>query len=185
MSSIPGVVSSSYSMYSPMEGNNWGSSVYFPGRKHQSGENGDYASWLRIGPNYFPTVGTRLLRGRTIGEQDTATSTKVAVVNERFVKKFFKDEDPIGQHFGFDEHGPENDFEIVGVVEDAKYQDSHGPAYATYFLPYLQNVQYADPADNAAEARRRTSRPSNCTLPGHQKTWKAPCDESWRRSIPT
>ena len=47
----------------------------------------------------------------------------------------------------------ENDYEIVGVVEDTKYQDIHGPAFATFFLPYLQLVQYTDPADNAAEAR--------------------------------
>ncbi len=151
MSSIPGVVTASYSMYSPMEGNNWSNSLYFPGRTHNSGEHGDYSSWLRIGPNYFPTIGTRLLRGRTIGEQDTATSTKIAVVNEGFVKKFFQDEDPIGKHFGTADPTHGNDFEIVGVVEDAKYQDSHGPAYATYFLPYLQNVQYADASDNAAQ----------------------------------
>ena len=53
MNSIPGVITSSYSMYSPMEGNNWSTSVYLPGRTHLSGEHGDYASWLRIGPDYF------------------------------------------------------------------------------------------------------------------------------------
>ena len=152
LNNIPGVLSSSYSMYSPLEGDNWSSGVYFPGRQHQSGEHGDYASWLRIGPDYFETVGTRLVRGRTLGEQDTPTSTKVAVVNERFVKKYFKDQDPIGQHFGFDNHGHENDFEIVGVVEDTKYQDTHGPAYATFFLPYLQHVQYTDASDIGSEA---------------------------------
>ncbi len=148
LNSIPGVVTSSYSLYSPLEGDNWSGSVYFPGRAHNTAEHGDYASWLRIGPDYFPTIGTRLLRGRAIGEQDTPTSTKVAVVNERFAKKFFKDEDPIGKRFG-----PDADlnsaFEIVGVVEDTKYQDTHGEAYATYFLPYLQNVVYKDPAENS------------------------------------
>ena len=156
MNSIPGVITSSYSMYSPMEGNNWTTGIYTPGRTHLSGEQGDYASWLRIGPDYFETIGTRLVRGRTIGEQDTPTSTKVAVVNERFVKKFFKDEDPIGKHFGTDRHGHDTDFEIVGVVEDTKYQDTHGPAYATFFLPYLQRVQYSDPADNGSEEASQT-----------------------------
>ena len=150
MSSIPGVITASYSMYSPMEGNNWSGSVYLPGRAHNSGDHGDYASWLRVGPNYFPTIGTRLLRGRAIGEQDTATSVKVAVVNQRFAKKFFTDEDPIGKHFGTGStHN--TDFEIVGVVEDAKYQDTHGEAYATYFLPYLQDVPYTDPSDIASQ----------------------------------
>ena len=151
LNAIPGVITSSYSMYSPMEGNNWNTSIYMPGRTHATGENGDYASWLRIGPDYFETVGTRLLRGRTIGEQDTSTSTKVAIVNERFARKFFGDKDPIGKRFGTDRHGHDADFEIVGVVEDAKYQDTRAPAYATFFLPYLQHVQYSDPADQAGE----------------------------------
>ena len=151
LNSIPGVITASYSMYSPMEGNNWNTSIYIPGRVHKTGENGDYASWLRVGPGYFETIGTRLLRGRAIGEQDTPTSTRVAVVNERFARKFFGDQDPIGQRFGTDRHGHDADFEIVGVVEDTKYQDTRGPAYATYFLPYLQRVEYSDPADQSGE----------------------------------
>jgi len=152
LNAIPGVVTSSYSMYSPMQGDNWDASIYFPGRTHQAGEHGDYASWLRVGPDYFQTIGTRLVRGRTIGEQDTPTSTRVAVVNERFAKKFFGDEDPIGKHFGQDDPHHTSDYEIVGVVEDTKYQDTHAPAYATFFLPYLQHVQFTDPADISGEA---------------------------------
>ena len=148
LNGIPGVITSSYSMYTPLEGNNWNGPVYLPGRTHDSAQQGDYASWLRIGPDYFETLGTRLIRGRTIGEQDTPTSIRVAVVNQHFASKFFKDQDPIGKHFGTDSHG-RNDFEIVGVVEDTKYQDTRGPAYATYFLPYLQHVKHSDSADNS------------------------------------
>jgi len=151
LNSIPGVITSSYSMYTPLEGSNWNGPVYFPERTHDSGEHGDYSSWLRVGPDYFETIGTRLIRGRTIGEQDTPTSARVAVVNQRFAQKFFRDQDPIGKHFGSDGHGHERDFEIVGVVEDTKYQDTHAPAYATYFLPYLQHVVHSDPADHPGE----------------------------------
>ena len=146
MRSIPGVITASYSLYSPLGGDNWNTSVYLPGRAHNSGEHGDYSSWLRVGPDYFATIGTRLLRGRTINEQDTPTSARVAVVNEQFAKKFFKDEDPIGKHFGSNDPKHTSDFEIVGVVEDAKYQDTHGEVRPTYFLPYLQNVQYSEPS---------------------------------------
>ena len=157
LSAIPGVITASYSLYSPMGGDNWSGPVYIVGRAHNSAPSGDYSSWLRIGPNYFQTIGTRLIRGRTIGEQDTPTSAFVAVVNERFAKKFFPNEDPIGKHFGGQ---PENAtaYEIVGVVEDAKYQDTHGPAYATYFLPFLQKVHYANPADNAGTTRSQLMR---------------------------
>jgi predicted permease len=152
LTAIPGVVTASYSMYSPLQGDNWDALVYMPGRTHQTGEHGDYASWLRVGPDYFQAIGTHLVRGRTIGEQDTSTSTRVAVVNERFAKKFFGDEDPIGKHFGQNDPHHTSDYEIVGVVEDTKYQDTHAPAYATFFLPYLQHVQYEDAADISGEA---------------------------------
>ena len=78
------------------------------------------------------------------------------MVNERFAKKFFGDTDPIGKRFGAGDPKHTADYEIVGVVEDTKYQDTHGPAYSTYFLPYLQSVQYADPADESGEQASQT-----------------------------
>ena len=153
MRSIPRVITASYSMYSPLGGDNWNTSVYVLGRTHLTGEHGDYSSWLRVGPDYFATIGTRLLRGRTINEQDTPTSTRVAVVNEQFAKKFFKDEDPIGKHFGANDSRHTSDFEVVGVVEDAKYQDPHGDARPRYFLPYLQDVQYSEPSVTSGQIK--------------------------------
>ncbi len=152
LAAIPGVISASYSLYSPMGGDNWSGSVFLPGRTPNFGDHGDYSSWLRVSPNYFETVGTRLLRGRTINQQDTATSTRVAVVNERFAKKFFPGEDPIGKHFGNQDTSHPSDWEIVGVVEDAKYQDAHGPAYVTYFLPYFQSAARRKSTDELVKA---------------------------------
>ncbi len=157
LAAIPGVITASYSLYSPMEMMNWSGPVYIQGRVHNTAEHGDYASWLRIGPDYFPTIGTRLLRGRTIGEQDTPTSPRVSVVNETFARKFFPGEDPIGKRFGGLEKFS-TAFEIVGVVEDAKYQDRYGPAYATYFLPFLQPVNFDDPSDISGQTRSNHAR---------------------------
>jgi predicted permease len=157
LNAIPGVITASYSLYSPMGGDNWSGPIYIPGRAHDAAAHGDYGSWLRVGPNYFQTVGTSLLRGRTINEQDTPNSARVAVVNERFAKKFFPNQDPIGKRFGGQpEHA--GVYEIVGVVEDAKYQDTHGPAYPTYFLPFLQMLAFDNPADNAGQIRSQLMR---------------------------
>jgi macrolide transport system ATP-binding/permease protein len=79
-----------------------------------------------------------LLRGRVIDVLDTPAAGHVAVINETFTRRFFPNEDPIGQHFGIGDVSHGGDYEIVGVVEDAKYQDTRGPAYATFFLPLLQ-----------------------------------------------
>jgi len=95
-------------------------------------------SWDRVGPHYFETIGTRLLRGRVIEERDRPGGLNVAVINETFARRFFPNEDPIGQHFGMTDVSHSGDYEIVGIVEDAKYKDTRGPAYATFFLPLLQ-----------------------------------------------
>jgi predicted permease len=133
---LPGVVSSSLSWYSPLGGNNANERVYIQGKAP------DYRwtapSWDRVGPRYFETIGTRLVRGRPIDEHDTPAAQHVAVVNETFARRFFPNEDPIGQHFGMRDVSHSGDFKIVGIVENAKYQDTRGPAYATFFLPLLQ-----------------------------------------------
>jgi predicted permease len=132
---IPGVVSASYSIYSPMRGDNWSLNIHIEG--HPPDERIG-ASFDRIGPHYFETIGTRLLRGRTIGREDTPTSRHVAVINETFARKFFPKEDPIGKHFGMGDPSNSGDLEIVGIVEDAKYSDARESAYPTFFMPFLQ-----------------------------------------------
>jgi predicted permease len=133
---IPGVLSASLSWYCPLAGNNANERVYIEGKAP------DYRwtapSWDRVGPHYFETLGTRLLRGRVIEERDRPGGLNVAVVNETFARRFFPNEDPIGQRFGMTDVSHSGDYEIVGIVEDAKYQDTRGPAYATFFLPLLQ-----------------------------------------------
>src|SRR5882672_3616813 len=136
MPQIPGILSASLSWYSPLGGNNANERVYIQGKAP------DYSwtapSWDRVGPHYFETIGTRLLRGRVIEERDRPGGLNVAVINEMFARRFFPNEDAIGQHFGMTDVSHGGDYEIVGIVEDAKYQDTRGPAYATFFLPLLQ-----------------------------------------------
>jgi predicted permease len=132
---IPGVVSAGYSLYSPMRGDNWSNGIHIEGHAPDERIN---ASFDRVSPHYFEAIGTRLLRGRAIGDEDTPTSRQVAVVNETFARKFFPKDDPIGKRFGMGDASNSGDYEIVGVVEDAKYQDARAPAYPTYFLPFLQ-----------------------------------------------
>ncbi|HEV2686901.1 MAG TPA: FtsX-like permease family protein, partial [Bryobacteraceae bacterium] len=134
---IPGGRSAAYSLYSPMRGDNWSNYIAIEG--HSPDERNE-ASFDRVSPHYFETIGTRLVRGRVVGDQDTPTSRFVAVINQAFARQYFPKADPIGKHFGIG--GPERsgDYEIVGIVEDTKYQDARAPAYATFFLPFLQMV---------------------------------------------
>lgn len=139
MHALPGVERASLSLYTPLEGNNWGEGVFIQGRPEPGANVNNGASWLRVGPEYFDIVGHRVLRGRGITPHDTATSTPVVVVNETFVKKFFPNgENPIGVHFGISGVESSGDWEIAGVVSDIKYVDLRQPVRAMYFRPLLQ-----------------------------------------------
>ncbi len=119
MPQIPGVLSASLSWYSPLGGNNANERVYIQGKAPEY--RWTAPSWDRVGPHYFETIGTRLLRGRVIEERDSPGGVNVAVINETFARRFFPNEDPIGQHLGMTDVSHSGDYEIVGIVEDAKY----------------------------------------------------------------
>jgi len=71
-------------------------------------------------------------------------------VNEAFVRRFFKDQNPIGQHFGMDRIQYAGTFEIVGVVRDIRYMTwgLKDPVRPMFWLPETQSVKYDDPQFN-------------------------------------
>ncbi len=154
LAAIPGVSRVSFALYTPMEGDNWGETVFIEGQPPPpAGSNQNSTSWLRVTDGYFESVGTRVVQGRTISEQDTATTRNIAVVNQTFVKKFFKDEDPIGKHFGDLDQKYAGAFEIVGVTEDTQYRAPTSKIPPMFFLPETQHVVYDDPHFKAFEDR--------------------------------
>jgi putative ABC transport system permease protein len=146
LAAIPGVNRVSFSLYSPMEGDNWSETVYLEGQAPPPPDTDQNdASWVRVSDGYFETVGTKVLQGRAITDQDTDTSQRVAVVNQSFAKKFFKDETPIGKHFGDLGAKYAGNFEIVGVTEDTQYRQPTRKIPPMFFLSALQSVTYDDP----------------------------------------
>lgn len=152
LAAIPGVIRVSFALYTPMEGNNWGENVYIEGQAPPPpGSNQNNASWVRVTDGYFESIGTRIVKGRTITDQDTASSRNVAVVNQTFARKFFKDEDPIGKHFGDLGQQYAGNFEIVGVTEDTQYHVPTDKINPMFFLPEAQHSVYDDPRFKAFE----------------------------------
>jgi len=137
-SSLPGVQNVGLALYSTLEGNNWGESIFIEGRPAPGPGQDHGSSWDRVSPHFFETIGQPVIRGRGITDQDTATSRMVAVVNQAFVKRFFPNEDPIGRHFGTFDQKYAADYEIVGVVADAKYTRPRNPVRPMYFRPLTQ-----------------------------------------------
>jgi macrolide transport system ATP-binding/permease protein len=143
--SLPGVQRVGLATYTPLEGNNWGEGVFIEGKPAPGPNDHIGASWARVNPDFFASIGQRVLRGRGITAQDTATSPLVAVVNQTFVKKFFpKGDDPIGKHFGLQGVESSNEIQIVGVVSDVKYVDPREPVRQMYFRPLLQHAPISD-----------------------------------------
>jgi predicted permease len=143
--SLPGVERVGLASYTPLEGGAMGEAVFLQGRPTPAPGEKVGALWNRVSPEFLQTTGQRVLRGRGITAQDTATSTLVAVVNQAFVKHFFsKGEDPIGMHFGLKGVKSSNEIEIVGVVSDAQYINPRGEVRQMYFRPLLQHAPISD-----------------------------------------
>jgi predicted permease len=149
----PEIQSVGLALYSTLEGNNWGETVYVEGRPDPGPNAHNGSSWDRVNPQFFETVGQPVIKGRGITDADTATSQKVAVVNQEFVKKFFPNEDPVGRHFGVFQHKYAGAFEIVGVVANAKYSSPHDKLRPMYFRPLNQVLAVTgdDPNELMAE----------------------------------
>ena len=136
---VPGVMKVGISNYTPMEDNNWSNSIGLQGEPdpHHS------ASFIKANAEYLDSVGTRVLMGRGIRVQDASTAPPVAVVNQAFVKEFFKHKNPIGRRIG-SPYSP-GDFEVVGVVEDTAYTDVRWKNHSMFFVPIMQ--RYASDKD--------------------------------------
>jgi putative ABC transport system permease protein len=146
LAAIPGVKDVTYSLYSPMEGDNWGEDVYIEGQAPPPpGSDFNNASWVRASAGYFANIGTKIIAGRAFTEQDNATAPSVAVVNETFAKRFFKKGDALGRHFGDYEQKYAGNFTIVGVTEDTQYWDPNRKIRPMFFLAAAQWEKYADP----------------------------------------
>jgi len=135
---------SGLALYNPLT-DNWGEMIYVTGHPAPKMDEESGSSWDRVSANYLQNFGIPILRGRNFAAADNETAELVAIVNERFVKRFFKSgEDPLDQHFGLDLPENAGTFRIVGVVRDAKFAGwgLNRPAQPMFYVPLAQNVDY-------------------------------------------
>src|SRR4030095_9662634 len=138
LASQPGVEAISEAVIAAFTDSNSSSNITVEG--YQAGEDEDMnigQNW--IGQGYFSTMGIPLLSGREFAASDSASSPKVAIINEAMVRRYFENRNPVGSRFAFgsgDKVRP--DIEIIGVVKDSKHatvRDKGGPFV---YLPYSQ-----------------------------------------------
>jgi predicted permease len=146
LKSLPGVEGGGLALYNPLV-DSWGEMIFVAGHPPAKMNEDFGSSWDRVSSGYMQTLGMTMQKGRGFTEADNETTAPVAIVNQTFVKHFFKDgEDPIDQHFGMDFPEYASTFRIVGVVRDAKFAGFalNRPARPMFFVPLAQKVDYKD-----------------------------------------
>jgi predicted permease len=138
LAAVPGVRAVALTNPALLSGSVNSTSIYVRGRTYAATRDaGGEIYRLVVSPNFFEVMEIPILSGRSLTPQDSETAPKVAVINEAAARKFFPNENPIGQRFG---SSPETtgDNEIVGVLRDARYDSVRGEVPPTMYVPYRQ-----------------------------------------------
>ncbi|HEX3969184.1 MAG TPA: ABC transporter permease [Edaphobacter sp.] len=120
LKSLPGVQSAGFTTVRPLQGN-WDFNMSIELANHPKPQHSSQAEAQARATTgeYFGTMGIRLLQGRLFATTDSASAQPVAIVNHAFVKRFFPNENPIGQQVRFNDKGDRQWSTIVGVVDDS------------------------------------------------------------------
>jgi predicted permease len=144
LAEIPGVRGTGLALYNPLTGTGTETILVAGHPPNPSDESG--ASRDSVSTDYLQNLGITLVRGRMFTAADNEKAAPVAIVNESFVKRFFRsNEDPLDQYFGIERPENAGTYRIVGIVHDAKfafYQGLTRPTRPMFFVPLAQYVDY-------------------------------------------
>ena len=136
VSALPGVRGASYAAIRLIDQSNWGSGIRMEGYTRPQGDPGPNRNV--VGANYFHTLGIPIVLGRDFGLQDNEKSPHVAIVNEKFARFYFGNQNPIGRRIGPEGDKTPPDFAIVGVVKDGKYASLREELPRFWYIPVEQ-----------------------------------------------
>jgi putative ABC transport system permease protein len=142
---VPGVRETAYSCAPPMQGSCFGMPMQIANRPTVDRANRQGGFFKVVSPSYFSTLGIRIVKGRALSDRDTRSAPPALIINERFARRYFPGQDPIGQHIliqeivpGKTELGSEISWEVVGMIGDEKIG---GPADTQSAGVYVSNEQ--------------------------------------------
>jgi len=142
---VPGVRETAYSCAAPMQGTCYGMPMQAANKPLVELARREGGFYKVVSPSYFSTLGIKPIKGRLLADTDTSNSPPVLVLNERMVKRFFPNEDPVGQRLliqkivpGKTELGSDIAWEVVGVIGDEKIG---GPEDVQSAGVYVSNEQ--------------------------------------------
>jgi predicted permease len=138
LAAVPGVLGVGSSQIPVLTGTDMGTNITVEGRQNLDTDE-RHVNYDAVSPNYFSTMRVPLLSGREFNAGDTATSTKVALINEAMAKEFLAKRNPIGVHLAMGSgNAIKLDIEIVGVVKNAKESHVKDTDRPYFYRPYSQ-----------------------------------------------
>jgi putative ABC transport system permease protein len=142
ISAVPGVQSVSVDGGAPMAGSA-NSTLYVAGRPAPGPGQAPPVLRHYVGPAHFATLGISVIRGRAFTSQDEFGAPRVVIISETAARRFWPDQDPLGQRVWFgggsNFNSPDSSGEIVGIVKDVVYAPlDQRPNLASFYTPYTQ-----------------------------------------------
>ena len=149
---LPGVTAAGVTDTIPLGNRASASAILAEGYKAQPGESFLAPAEVRVSNGYFEAMGVKLVAGRFFTDRDTATSTRVIIVDDRLARRFWPNQDPIGRRM----YKPDDDakdltavtdktvfFTVVGVVAEMKLRNltDGDNLVGAYFFPLTQEPQ--------------------------------------------
>jgi len=174
---IPGVEAAGTVNALPVVGSRRGVPAFPSGTTELTLSNAVLAPYVfTISPGYLEAAGTRRLRGRDFSWQDTAQTPRVAIVNQTFARKMWGDTPAMGQRFVLERDSTE----VVGVVEDGKYQSLYESPQPAVYVSLSQSegrraivvARSQRPMNEMAAALKRTLSGLEPTQEIHVRSWR-------------
>lgn len=143
LKTLPGVTSAAFVAPMPFSGGNVGSDFRIEGHPAPEPGKEPSANNRSVTADYFQALRIPLLKGRSFTEQDQRGKVGVAIINEALARRYFANEDPLGQyisHIGANQNdGDPERWQIVGVTGDVHHSSLTKAATPEIYLPYQQN----------------------------------------------
>ena len=141
LQTVPGLRAAAGTVYPPLTGNN---PIPFTVQGKEAANAGEFtADFYPVTPNFFHTMKIRLLRGRDFTDRDTMQAPWVAIVNETMARRFFPNEDPLGQRIRVDLSPEDQPREIVAVVHDIPASHPQTRQDPAIFVPFVQAAPHS------------------------------------------
>jgi putative ABC transport system permease protein len=135
---VPGVRSAAGIVFPPMTGS---FPLAFTIEGRQTANADDFsADFFPITPNFFATMKVKMLRGRDFTDRDTMSAPWVAIINETMARRFFPDQDPVGQHIRVDLSSGDQQREVIAVVKDMASNHPQTKQDPAIFVPFVQEA---------------------------------------------